>query len=289
VTRSFVDQYSQAQRRNDGAALGSMRHRDWYVEWPQSGERIRGHENDRRIHENFPDFPQQEFTRMAGQSEEFAMSPLNTMVRVRGGGDLWVIEGLFKYSEGPLYSVIIGEIGDGLMARETMYWAAPFEAPAWRAHLAETMSGGEGFREVEAATSSEVREKRRAALVRYATAASAGTDVEERRGLYLDAMADVFHEDAVQDLPQSRERIRGLANMSAIVREHPDFPVASELRRVVGTGDLFVVEARLTYADSTWWEVAILEFRGDKVSRTIEYYGEPFEAPGWRAQWVERF
>jgi hypothetical protein len=34
--------------------------------------------------------------------------------------------------------------------------------------------------------------------------------------------------------------------------------------------------------------VAIIELRDGKIWRDTRYYGEPFEGPEWRAQWVER-
>jgi hypothetical protein len=32
----------------------------------------------------------------------------------------------------------------------------------------------------------------------------------------------------------------------------------------------------------------IVEFRDGKIWRDTRYYAEPFEAPEWRAQWVEQ-
>jgi hypothetical protein len=31
-----------------------------------------------------------------------------------------------------------------------------------------------------------------------------------------------------------------------------------------------------------------MEFRDDKVARETQYFADPFVAPAWRAQWVER-
>jgi hypothetical protein len=31
-----------------------------------------------------------------------------------------------------------------------------------------------------------------------------------------------------------------------------------------------------------------MEFKGDKVARETQYFADPFVAPAWRAQWVER-
>src|SRR5277367_4303020 len=48
-------------------------------------------------------------------------------------GDLWVIEYVIFYDERPVPTVSIMEFRDGKVARETQYYADPFEAPAWRA------------------------------------------------------------------------------------------------------------------------------------------------------------
>jgi len=34
--------------------------------------------------------------------------------------------------------------------------------------------------------------------------------------------------------------------------------------------------------------VAVLELKDGKVWRDTRYFAEPFEAPEWRSQWVER-
>lgn len=107
---------------------------------------------------------------------------------------------------------------------------------------------------------------------------AAGTGPARRR-LYTD--------DAVQELPQSGELIRGLPNMIALVEHHPDFP-SGEITRISGTGDLVVVEGRLRYEQGTFFEVVVAQFRGDRVWRSTEYYAAPFEAPEWRADLVER-
>jgi hypothetical protein len=33
--------------------------------------------------------------------------------------------------------------------------------------------------------------------------------------------------------------------------------------------------------------VSIMEFRDGKVARETQYFGDPFEAPAWRARWRE--
>jgi hypothetical protein len=39
--------------------------------------------------------------------------------------------------------------------------------------------------------------------------------------------------------------------------------------------------------DAAYHGVAILELRDGKVWRDTRYFAEPFEAPQWRARWVE--
>ena len=51
--RTVVERYAAALP-SDFATLASLRHPDFVEEWPQSGERIRGHANYQKIHENYP-------------------------------------------------------------------------------------------------------------------------------------------------------------------------------------------------------------------------------------------
>src|SRR5262245_9212258 len=50
-----------------------------------------------------------------------------------------------------------------------------------------------------------------------------------------------------------------------------------------------VVEGRSDYGGGLVSHVAnVVEFRDGKIWRETRYYAQPFEAPAWRAQWVER-
>jgi hypothetical protein len=59
------------------------------------------------------------------------------------------------------------------------------------------------------------------------------------------------------------------------------------VRRVIGSGDLWITEYILTYDGKPSYTVSIMEFSGDKVARETQYFADPFEASAWRAQWVE--
>jgi len=60
-------------------------------------------------------------------------------------------------------------------------------------------------------------------------------------------------------------------------------------KRMLGGGDVFVVEGTIDYGDGIPVSyVGIGEMRDGKVARMTEYFANPFEAPAWRADFVER-
>jgi ketosteroid isomerase-like protein len=104
----------------------------------------------------------------------------------------------------------------------------------------------------------------------------------------VEEMDELFHDDAVMEYPQSGERIVGAENRRGVYGNFPGLPNISprELRAV---GDLVVAEATLTYGgDARYESVFVFELRDGRIARETAYWAEPFEAPDWRAQWVER-
>ena len=97
----------------------------------------------------------------------------------------------------------------------------------------------------------------------------------------------IYHEDAVLDYPQSGERTRGQRNIQDQRASQPN-KKRFTVRRIIGSGDLWVTELILTYDGKPSYTVSIMEFRGDKVARETQYFADPFPAPAFRAQWVER-
>jgi hypothetical protein len=99
--------------------------------------------------------------------------------------------------------------------------------------------------------------------------------------------SEIYADDAVLEWPQGGERIRGKANIIAFRSTYParlDF----EMHRTIGCHDLWVNEYTIRYDEKPFRVVGIMEFRGGKVVRERIYFGEPWEPPAWRAQWVER-
>jgi SnoaL-like domain len=125
---------------------------------------------------------------------------------------------------------------------------------------------------------SGVRDQETRAALDQHWAASDANDFETEHRIY--------HEDAVLEYPQSGERTRGRRNIQ-IQRARPS-KKRFAVRRIIGSGDLWITEFILTYDGKPSYTVSIMEFRDDKVARETQYFADPFVAPAWRAQWVER-
>jgi len=104
----------------------------------------------------------------------------------------------------------------------------------------------------------------------------------------LNAEHDIYADDAICDYPQSRERILGRRNLQALRSHHPGKPAGFKIRRMLGKDDLWITEYAITYQGRPAYTVSIMEFQGSKVVHETQYFADPFEAPAWRSQWVQR-
>ncbi|WP_426227225.1 nuclear transport factor 2 family protein [Pseudarthrobacter sp. DSP2-3-2b1] len=104
---------------------------------------------------------------------------------------------------------------------------------------------------------------------------------------HIDVMDELFHDDAVMHWPQSGEIVRGAENRRAIYGAFPQLPTITP-RRLLSGGNLVVAEALLDYNGPQYETVFIFEFRDGKIAKETAYWSEAFEAPAWRAQWVEK-
>ena len=138
--RQVVERYAAALPA-DFDALSRLRHADFVEEWPQSGERIRGHASYQAIHESYPGGqPSASGQKVRGSEDKWVLTPSYTPMRIVGSGDTYFIEARISYPDGAsAHFVSIVELRDGKVARQTTYFAMPFEAPAWRAALVERM------------------------------------------------------------------------------------------------------------------------------------------------------
>jgi hypothetical protein len=98
-------------------------------------------------------------------------------------------------------------------------------------------------------------------------------------------------DDFVEEWPQSGERLTKAASMK-MAESYPEMSGTNPsftYKRMLGGGDLFVIEGTIDYGDGIPVSyVGIGELRDGKVAKMTEYFANPFEAPAWRADFVER-
>jgi hypothetical protein len=107
------------------------------------------------------------------------------------------------------------------------------------------------------------------------------TDIENQEIVH-----EIYHDAVILEFPQGGERLVGRANVKAMREAYPARLTAS-IQRMRGAGDLWVSELILTYDGKPMHAVNIMEFRDGKVAHETIYFGESWEPPAWRAQWVE--
>ena len=99
---------------------------------------------------------------------------------------------------------------------------------------------------------------------------------------------DIYADDAICDYPQSGERIVGRHNLQALRSHHPNKPSGFEVKRILGSGELWITEYTITYSDQEIvFTVSIMEFHNGKVVHETQYFADPFEAPAWRRRFVQ--
>lgn len=108
------------------------------------------------------------------------------------------------------------------------------------------------------------------------------SDIED-----LDVTHQIYDDDVVVEFPQSGERILGRTNLRAMRAAYPA-RVSASVRQSRGSGNLWVTELVITYDGKKQLNaVSIMEFHDGKVTHETLYFGDPWEPPAWRAQWVE--
>jgi hypothetical protein len=98
-------------------------------------------------------------------------------------------------------------------------------------------------------------------------------------------------DDFVEEWPQSGERLSRAASkrVAESYEEKSGTNPKVTYRRMLGGGDVFVVEGTIDYGDGIPVSyVGIGELRDGKIAKMTEYFANPFEAPAWRADLVDR-
>ena len=80
---------------------------------------------------------------------------------------------------------------------------------------------------------------------------------------------EIYREDAILEYPQSGERLRGRRNIQESRLVQPN-KKRFTVRRIVGSGDLWVTEFRLSYDDIPSYAVSIMDFREGLVAHETQ-------------------
>ena len=119
--RAALLRHWAASDSNDFDTEHQIYRADAVLEYPQSGERIRGRHDIQASREAQP------------SAKRF------TVRRVLGGGELWISELVLTYDGQPNYVVSIMEFEGGQVVRETQYFGEPFEPSPSRSQWVERM------------------------------------------------------------------------------------------------------------------------------------------------------
>ncbi len=139
TNRQVVERYVDALIARDLDLLADICAPNIVVEYPQSGERIRGWANVRAVHENYPGGLPQEFAGKAiGSEDKWVVGPSFNVLRIEGTGDTYTIVGSARYPDGQIWQVMsLLEFRSGKIAKTTDVYGAPIDPPTWRSKWVE--------------------------------------------------------------------------------------------------------------------------------------------------------
>ena len=123
TNRETLERTLDAMYRGDWETAAEALATDAVVEWPQSGERIVGSQACLVVYQNYP-----------------PPAPRYKLKRISGGPDVFAVEAVGDYGGERYHLTSIVEFRDGKIAKQTDYWASPFEAPAWRSDWVQRMA-----------------------------------------------------------------------------------------------------------------------------------------------------
>jgi ketosteroid isomerase-like protein len=122
LSRDLVLRFWAAIDANDFPAAGALLHDDYVLEWPQSGERIRGRDNFVAVNANYPTQGRWSVT------VHRAIAEGNEIVT-----EVTVTDGVSNTA----CAITFSTVKDERILRQTEYWPDPFQAAAWRARWVE--------------------------------------------------------------------------------------------------------------------------------------------------------
>ncbi|HNK63729.1 MAG TPA: nuclear transport factor 2 family protein [Anaerolineales bacterium] len=125
--RQLLELFWQKMESNDFYAVAELLHDGFILEWPQSGERIRGRENFAKINTAYPTDGKWHFV----------------INHILAEGDSVMTD--VSVTDGKLHdrALTFSTIRDGKIWKQVEFWPEPFKAPEWRAPWVEKISATE--------------------------------------------------------------------------------------------------------------------------------------------------
>ena len=103
------------------------------------------------------------------------------------------------------------------------------------------------------------------------------------------AVADLLHDEFTLEWHQSGELIRGRENFAKINTAYPaNGKWRFNINSIVAEGDIVVTDVSVTDGVVKDRVITFSTIRDEKIWKQVEFWPEPFAAPEWRAQWVEK-
>ncbi len=124
ANREVVERFWAAMTANDFQAAGDQLHDDFCLDWPQSGERIRGRANFIAINEQYP---------AAGRW-------LITLDRIVADEQSVATDVSVSDGEQADRAITFSAVRDNRIIAQTEYWLGGVEAAPWRAQWVEKLS-----------------------------------------------------------------------------------------------------------------------------------------------------
>ena len=121
--RDVIERFWKAASERDFDAAGDFFTENVTIEWPQSGERVRGKEACINVFMNYPG----------------GMPRLLGVRRVMGSGDFWLAETELDYPGQQRVITVSAFVlnQEGKISQEVDWFAEPFPAPEWRRQWVE--------------------------------------------------------------------------------------------------------------------------------------------------------
>ena len=146
--RALAERFAFAMNSRSAADMAPLVTEDFVIEWPQSGERVRGFDNFWATVANYPGAGEgglgNDISTLRAQPVDGLklVAPSFVFVNVEGGGNTGSFTLRVRYPDSSLWWVVtLYHLREGRIARATTYFAPEFPAPEWRAQWVERLPG----------------------------------------------------------------------------------------------------------------------------------------------------